>query len=707
MKKLTKRALCLIATLLLSLFTVFESTLSIFVKAEETATEEITVKDYAQTDILDDLSDIDVEKYPKDEDGNPQAIRFQEYCYSEKAFFAEYYGLYVYIYNPTETPLMETENASHINMAVEYDEDGDPTAWANQGLTYLDKTENCRFYKFKVTDSAAFRPIVGAYLTAHDGVRRYDIADIDLKRTDGQFNKSTNYSKTYRFTGFGAGCGETTASQSTLSCTVEGLETIELNVKHANYRSEKYVDNVCDELNTVGFAVDEKYFTNYGGLQEIQAEWYEYKTSPIFVTSDEGFCEAVASYIGQNIGNYTEELGWCVLWDWIDELSSTTSDDLGFVHSVYCRYFLNAYNGQAGYDLSNVSSGNDTYLQSVSDEVQSVSRLDWVIEAKGEGGCGDYIVSSERLKDWIAFYTEKFPDQAKVANKYAENLFTDSIDEARIELLENPEDKRGYMNLHISATDDRSLFLPDSEQSAFSKWFFGTDYEEESLNAIEVLTAADVAGLKYEDFCKKYTLAESDDSQKVFNDCIAATNAGNRYVLFRHSVTDYYSERAYFEYLSNSSFTDQDGYVAQQTVFLDFDIISLKFETENGNQTVIAVCSTPIDIINAVTPAPDASGKNDPTDWLEYLGRIILFAVVLFLGIFVLSLLWNPLWSILSAVFGWLFSILWKVLSFVLKWLWKAFVFVLCFPFNVIGWIVKGVKKRKAAKDSESPPKTD
>ena len=55
------------------------------------------------------------------------------------------------------------------------------------------------------------------------------------------------------------------------------------------------------------------------------------------------------------------------------------------------------------------------------------------------------------------------------------------------------------------------------------------------------------------------------------------------------------------------------AYYAQQTIFLNFDIIQLTFNKE-GVLTVIPVVSDPIDIINPYTP-PDTVHGNGAIDW--------------------------------------------------------------------------------------------
>ena len=304
-KRILHKAFCLFGALFLSLLFVFQIAV-IPAKAESKA------QDFRKTSIFDDLSDIEIALYPALSIGNLQIIRCQEYCYSEKPFLAEYYTLMIYVYNPTETEL-NVNARNTVNMAIEYGTNGNPSAWAKLPLSYCDKTDNNRFYKFEV-DYSGLLSMATNYAKANDGTRRYDFADIEFVSKDGKNITSSAYSKTYYFNGFSAGCGATSDSESTLTCHVEGAETVELDVQHTYYRTEEYDRfEYCDELNTAYFSVGESYFETYGNLQKIKAEWYEYKTNPIFVTSDEEAYDYFSDYIGKDISN--SSLDWHVFWD--------------------------------------------------------------------------------------------------------------------------------------------------------------------------------------------------------------------------------------------------------------------------------------------------------------------------------------------------------------------------------------------------------
>ncbi len=101
--------------------------------------------------------------------------------------------------------------------------------------------------------------------------------------------------------------------------------------------------------------------------------------------------------------------------------------------------------------------------------------------------------------------------------------------------------------------------------------------------------------------------------------------------LFRFANTDYYAAVARFDKRGNGEISARDGYVCQQTVFLDFDIISLTFE-KNGTETVLGVVADPIDIFNGTTPPTDMeipSGCAGCADFKRTISFVLVVLVVL------------------------------------------------------------------------------
>ena len=588
--------------------------------------------DYDKTDIMEDLAEvIDATEYPENAQGFPEIILMQEYLYSEKIFFADYYGLYLYIYNPTENPIAGTN--CKVNMATTYNEKGEPASFSNKTLKFLDKTENDRFYKFKIAGTEILKAAKG-YAALHNGTRRYDFADITLNYADGTTLDTSSlnrrFSNTYYFKGYAQGVSDESSIVSTLESETQELETITLNVNHANYRTGDVKDYVQDELNTVYFSVDERYFTEYGSLQKIKSEWYEYKTKPIFVTSESGAYAALYDYIGKNIGEVDEALRYRILW----EEKNYDRALAGF--TLIAREWDKNYNGKMGEITSNL---NQDF--SLSKNSQALSRLDWLFDVGEVQTLEDYKISASSIENYMSWYTGHFSDQKKL-NGYAEGLFEASIDEDRRALLKNPDGLRGYIEQEIDAKDEQGL-LVEKKQSWWDKLWHGTKYETEQINPIVVLKSEDLEGLTAETFGEKYLISK-EYNEACFDYCKEQTGNGKRAVLFRFAVTDYYTSTARFDY-ENDVMSDPDGYVAQETVFLDYKVISLSFKDEREDLTVIGVVSTPIDIINGVEPDQNATEllPIESWDWGGLfssvgsvlgvvLGLVVVFFLVYFLG---------------------------------------------------------------------------
>lgn len=559
--------------------------------------------DYDGTDILQDLSDIDPLEYPANPNGTPEIIRVQEYCFSEKVFYTEFYGLYIYLYNPNCKPLNETHCSITIATEYAYNSKGElaPIDFESRTLIYLDSAYENRFYKFKIAGSDLLATARG-YAALSNGTRRYDFTDIKLRYEDNSTLNTSEldrrFSKTYYFSGYGEGLDDSSENASTLKAEVGVLETIVLNVNHASYRTGDYVDNVCDEMQTAYFAVEEKYFQNYGALQKIKAEWYEYKTKPMFVTSDSSAYAALYDYIGKTIGEKDDNLVWRVLW----EESNETNNSDGFYTNTYS--FDKNYNGSMG--EMPLLEGISTLWQ-LSTQSQYLPRFDWLFDAGDVETVEDYTIDAASVQDYMNWYSQTFsPTSARTEDgKYSVNLFDESIDADRTYVLDNPSAKRGYAWQEIDAEklSDKKNLLLEKDQSKWDKFWKGAKYEEKTLDPIIVLTANDLTNLTAETFGEKYYISE-DYRDECFEYCKTTTANGSRAILFRFAVSDYYASAARFDKDGNGM-SEQDGYVAQMTQFLDFRVISLTFRDENRVDTVIGVVSTPIDIINAIEAGDD------------------------------------------------------------------------------------------------------
>lgn len=638
--KIRKNIAYIFAALLLCVTTVIggQGKLSALSVSADTVTS-----GFDDSPISEDLRDISILRYPKNLSGKYRLVRLTEFCYSERPFLAENFGLYLYVYNPTETELETDYNT--VTMATSYNPDGTPAVYDDLNLILLDCTTNHRFYKFRIDNSQTILSMAQSYASRHDGERRYDISDIYLRPSSLE-KDADGVSRTYYFSGYAKGCSDETVNESTLSSRYEGLETIELEVNHANYRMENtYKAYTRQEVNSVYFAVPQRYFDEYGGLQKIKSTWYEYKTNPVFVTSDEGAYNALTDYIGVDIGEKNENLKWRVLWE---ELPAGR-DEIIFYGS-YNRIF------------QTIESAGIYY------EGDYLSRFDWLFYTEGQSYEG-YQVPREKVETYIQTYTNTHPSQTKLAGKYAENLFAESIDEERIQFLDNPADKRGKITQEIDAGD--TFDLVQYKNQTFWQRFWGKTPElettEENISPISIVEPSDLE-LGKTAFCEKFLISASD-YDAVIEYCsdtlsLSGENAAKP-VIFHFAINDYYSSTARYDLvagLGQSGYTlsSPDGYVAQETIFLDYKIISLTFRN-NGTDTVVATVSNPLDIINGFDPPDDDRLWNNSNDLIKKIIAIILLLLLI------------------------------AILSPVLPLIIQAVVWLIALPFKLLGAVFKGI----------------
>ena len=167
-------------------------------------------KNFDNTSVENDLADLDIERIEA-EYNDMAIIEFVEYCYSDNVFRQGNYGLYLYVYNPERKELSMRDGVNFVNMAVSYNDKGEPSNFENRSLQYLGRTSGeyeKLFYKFKVKDAAEFLPVQKEYSKSY-GKRRYDLAGLQLRIMGEAASSDYDVSCTYSYTGYAKGYGLT------------------------------------------------------------------------------------------------------------------------------------------------------------------------------------------------------------------------------------------------------------------------------------------------------------------------------------------------------------------------------------------------------------------------------------------------------------------------------------------------------------------
>lgn len=596
---------------------------------------------YDKTSVLDDLTSstvngkpFDIKAYPFDESKDVQVINFVEYCYSYKGNMQGNYGLYIYVYNPKGLNISTGSKSNKIQMAVSYDEEGNPDDYAKFDLLFLSKSEDSNyknlFYKFKVVD----RKINGTTFKdrVNSNERRYDVSGIEL--TTYGANNATEYgvNGTYKFTGYAAGYGPDAGAKSTLQSSVEYLETISLDVKHTFYRTKTSSKGAGyqNQLDTVYFAVPQRFFDTYGKLQRIKAEWYEYKTKDIVVTSHQDFYDKAFPWMGRQTGNF-------------DQFGMTE-----YNKDIYYSLGQNAGDGGGGMMIAkwgwNLGSG---YLHVPAPalyylfKVGNIQEYDPYADIVSIGG-----VESNALYEYIKNYNKTY-DKGTLPIKegtISADLFEDDIDDYRKMDTEFGKIQKGYSYYDFDAEVDLQKLTSwnETDPSFWDNWMnwglldaiFGGIPQEESrtVSPIYMLKAEDLNGTD-EEIAERLLINSKDVSalRNYYNESMTVSGKDDekkQVVLFRFATSDYYSAPVDIielgaGFLWQDKHTSGQAYRAWESVFFDFDIIQLTFNRD-GVYTVIPVVSSPMDIVNAITPPVDMGDE----DWWKIILAIILIILL-------------------------------------------------------------------------------
>ena len=560
----------------------------------------------------------DIRDYSFDESKETSLFSFVEYCYSFKANMRSNYGLYIYVFNPKGLNFATNTKQNKIQMATAY-ENGTPSRYDKFNLIYCGKVEESNykglFYKFKISNAESFLKLVNS------NERRYDVSGFELLEYGKQNAKEYGVGGTYKFTGYSKGYGPDASAESTLTCDVENLETCELEVNHTYFRTEgvsSLGSGHYNEVNTVYFELPNHFLRDYGNLQKIRAEWWEYKTKKMFVTSNKDFYD---NYLLPNVG--VNDNSSFSMWYGFQHSSVSSGSAPFVVVNTYDTYSW-AYNIKSSYeqfwngstDSVTVYSSDDNYFYSFYSSVSNVNDVFSFLYSKPIAGD----VASNVVQDWVYTYAnnQNLTDYEKIGEdrNIPAMLFESYVDNGRT---------RGHNDVTIDLEDTFNLSSYDSNHSWWDKiWDFGfswpsTSEEYHDVEPIKIVKASDLAGTS--SMISKNLLVNEDDvddiqamyAHAVLNDCSV--------VLFRFASTDYFARGVGRDGVAESN---ADTYCAQETMFFDFDIIELTFN-KDGVYTVIPVVASPIDVVNGISAPPRT------LDWWKLVLAALLLILLLIL----------------------------------------------------------------------------
>lgn len=573
--------------------------------------EETTVVSFDETSVLQDLQgatvmneEFNLDNYPVNENGTPQLLAFTEFAFSLMHEYQQYYGLYLYVYYP-QGNLGDYEQ-NNVEMAVTYDSNNEPTAWHKFHVKLLSSDGNGVLYKFKIVDTDSYT--VGSIFNRvgqTPSERRYDINSIELRENGQTTAKDYGVGGTWTFTGYSKGMNSSSMEESTLQSEATYVDTLNLDVHQTYYRTWKNVFNShADQLSSVYFSVPQKIDDNYDFLCAVDFVAYKYLSSPIFCIKDDDIYSDFAAQTG---------LTWTEIKNNLDSYSSLHWCNIDDAYFYY-------------YDPNPPSYA-----------LGSLEKLSWVFKVEKDN---EYVVKRDQLLAYMDTFSEQFGKD--VRGKYSSQLFSEHYYDAALNEKQITGDNIGRKITIDEVFTLTGKYSKYSLWEAFSAAFSKPDIEEQSFLPIQKVSWSNIVSLSDEEICSTYLVADEDVSD--FKAFVRQQNSINKNVyLFRFDVEDYCVWDACTSFLGLNSV--KKGYVAQEPIYLDFDIISLTYE-KNGVKTVLPVVSDPIDIIAGVEPGGVDMDLGDMFSDLLTTLFTVMFGVLAMVAFFVI------VWGLLKYIFN-------------------------------------------------------
>lgn len=555
-------------------------------------------------------------------------LNFLEYRYG-----SEDYGLYIYYLAPKSGIIWDASILSYVSIQFGEAEDAEVYKLPVRYLTEAeDLTYNGRYVKLKVELTEEQKTLFLSILDENN--RCYLTSDFEFRYrgAGGSLANPFVFSSVqkYTYSGYMPGCGDA-GDESTLKCINDDkLESVTLNVTPTYYRtatSEKG-KGYQKQLDSVFFSVPTRLIDTYGKLQRIKAEWYEYKTSPIIVTSNKDFYDAAKDYVGVYLpdggyNGYNKDIGYSLfthdLHFIVPSVTMTAKATWGW--NVPSGYLVDAYSRRLTYLFytKNLETYDYTKKYEVTPDVTTSELLEHM-----------YSYNSSSASPWYPTASGKI---------VSGDLFESDIDEARKINNEAGCIQMGYSYYDFDADLDlQTLRTWSSTDPSFwdnlLEWGFldaltgGPEEKSRECAPIYIVSASDMVGTDVD--IAERLMIDVDDVPALrreysnAKDVSGTTDEEMEVVLFRFAVSDYYSVPITIvgidaDILLFDTWIEDQAYMAQESVFLNFDIIQLTFRL-HGVDTVIPVVAKPIDVVADITP-PIVS---DPTERMNELLEAVL-----------------------------------------------------------------------------------
>lgn len=576
MKKTVRTIATYIFAAVLAVLCLFMASVQSFLCARAQARAEELSGLLDKTSIESDLEELDLSGISASD--GLQLTYFAEAGYSE-ANSADY-GIYFYIFDPEELSFSTVTGDNTVNMAVGFDAAGEPNKYANLSLTFIDRTDNHRFYKFKLTDGQSMYDAAKGY-SQQRGSRRYDVAGMQLRAEGEDLPRDYATPATYSYTGYASGYGEDVFAESTLQCTMTERKVIEFDdVQQTYYRYPQDNENFA-EIKTVYFSIPNAVLEHYGGIYSIQAEYYEYDLQPALVVKSDDIYNDFERYIGKTVDMFDNDMSYCFY------VSERKDGGAGILNAIDIEWTY-------GDDLR--AMFNETGRHDYYDKL--------VLLFNSPGSVSEYTVSRRALLSAMEDYTREF-GRGEAYGGFNDDLFM--------------ADSAGYggaTTIDISGEDlfDIGGFDTGSELENWL-WSIFQGYDNPPIEDIEPIYPVQARDLNLSDISNELFIAPQDEADFITY-CEAEMAKDNTVYMFRYTVDDYTDKKAWVKHTETWPIIDDEKASARYvTIDLGFDIISLGFKSEKG-LTIIPVVSDPINIIPDLEPGKEILDNNNGVPWM-------------------------------------------------------------------------------------------
>lgn len=581
---------------------------------------------FDNTSIFDDLygskdehgNEFDLGNYPKDKDGELRFYTFVEYGYSYYANLDKNYALYTYLYNPQQLDFSTYLDSNVVRMATAFvkNSEGEYVAsgYDDFNIVCVSRTTGDYanlFYKFKILDPDKKLLALAQKYESENGCRRYDIAGVYLKTDKSDVTLDKNIGRSFKCSGYMATYGENANNPSTFMCKVDVLETLDLKVYQTSYLTGvsslgAYHHN---NVSSVYFAIPQRVLDKYGSLWEIYAQWYECKTAPIFVTSNSNLYNGMKDLTHYSLSENKNKPRFDDSVPYYFYYGMDSNEGLGQVHSrTTYDWAYNLYSYEEDYPSSS------THV-TVSNSALNLPYVFYFPSYTVNGAfnvinkqtvAGD--VTSSQIRDYIQNYKSSNYVDWHTSRNLASELFVNTVDSARA-------DKGIKVGLNKVRTNLGDTFDLKSWNSEYGSWWdkltqYGWSYPknevlDEQHTNVKPFEEVINTTLNSVTLSSDLLINENDvDSFKTF--CNSSYANDEVPYLFRFAVSDYYSRPLGYGDSQNKVYKtekESDTYLAQETVFFDFNIITMTFKGKEDYYT-LAVMHTPVDVIAGVEPPP-------------------------------------------------------------------------------------------------------